>query len=95
MLKDLNEGQIYILFNFKVKNFLGDETYRPVRNQKHIYFTPHTKLTKDENEGLQIEDHAFDLFDMQEIEKLADDNRFLIGIFICILYICLQISFII
>ncbi|KAK1360716.1 DUF223 domain-containing protein [Heracleum sosnowskyi] len=56
----------------------GDEIFRPVRNNKHIYFTPHTKLEKDEEEGLDIEDYAFDLYHMKEIEKLADDNRFLI-----------------
>ncbi|KAK1376043.1 hypothetical protein POM88_032236 [Heracleum sosnowskyi] len=76
--ENLVEGGIYILSNFKVKDYLGDEIYRPVRNPKHIYFTTHTKLEKDENGGLEIEDYAFDLFHMKDIEKLVDDNRFLI-----------------
>lgn len=73
------EGNIYVLSNFKVKDFLGDETYRPVRNDKHIYFNQQTELEKHSSEGLQIEKYAFDLFNMADIEKLADDNRFLIG----------------
>ncbi|KAK1359342.1 hypothetical protein POM88_043816 [Heracleum sosnowskyi] len=77
LLDKLIEGQIYILSNFKVKDFLGDEIYRPVRNKIHIFFTPHTKLEKDESNGLEIEDYAFDFYYMGEIEKLADDNRFL------------------
>lgn len=73
------EGKIYILSNFKVKDYLGDETYRPLRNKQHIYFTPHTKIEKHEHIGLQIEKYAFDLYSMAEVEKMADDNRFLIG----------------
>lgn len=77
----MTEGAIYILSNFKVKEFVGDETYRPVRNKKHIFFTPNTELKKYLGDGLTIEEFAFDLFYMGEIEKLADDNRFLIGKF--------------
>lgn len=69
-----------------MKDFLGDETYRPVRNQKHIYFTQNTKLKKDENEGLRIEEYAFDIFHMADIEKAANDNRFLIGNLIYFIY---------
>ncbi|KAK1379222.1 hypothetical protein POM88_025966 [Heracleum sosnowskyi] len=76
--KDLVEGRVYLLSNFKVKDFLGDETYRPVRNKKHIFFTKDTKLKEGKAEGLKIEKYAFDLFHMMEIEKLANDNRFLV-----------------
>ncbi|XP_074377234.1 uncharacterized protein LOC141718751 [Apium graveolens] len=76
--KDLVEGRIYIISNFKVKDFLGDETYRPVRNKKHIYFMKDTKINCDTDEGLRIKKYVFDLFHMSEIEKLASDNRFLV-----------------
>ncbi|KAL8118543.1 hypothetical protein AgCh_016170 [Apium graveolens] len=76
--KDLVEGRIYIISNFKVKDFLGDETYCPVKNKKHIYFTKDTKIHCDTDEGFRIEKYAFDLFNMSEIEKLASDNRFLV-----------------
>ncbi|KAK1383268.1 hypothetical protein POM88_021003 [Heracleum sosnowskyi] len=33
---------------------------------------------KDKTIGLEIEEYAFDLYYMEEIEKIADDNRFLI-----------------
>ncbi|KAK1353218.1 hypothetical protein POM88_052353 [Heracleum sosnowskyi] len=75
---NLVEGRIYILSNFKVKDFLGDETYRPVRNKKHIYFTKDTKMKLAKEGGLKIEKYAFDLFHMTEIDKLANDNRFLV-----------------
>lgn len=73
------EGEIYIFSNFRVKDFLGDEIFRPVRNKIHIFFTPHTKLQKDISHGLKIEEFAVDLYYMEEVEKLADDNRFLTG----------------
>ncbi|KAK1393743.1 DUF223 domain-containing protein [Heracleum sosnowskyi] len=78
ILKDITEGKIYVLSNFKVKDFVGDETYRPVRNKKHIYFTAHTELTVDESPGLEIENFAFDLYHMSEMQKIAGDNRFLV-----------------
>ncbi|KAL8090081.1 hypothetical protein AgCh_039522 [Apium graveolens] len=74
----LLEGGIYIVDNFKVKDFLGDETYHPVRNKKHIFFTKDTKLSRATEPGLVIEKYAFDLFHMTEIDKLATDNRFLV-----------------
>ncbi|KAK1405179.1 DUF223 domain-containing protein [Heracleum sosnowskyi] len=77
-LLDLSEGDIYIISNFKVKEFLGHETFRPVRNPKHIFFTTHTELKKDLQAGLTIEKFAFDLFHMGDVDKFADDNRFLI-----------------
>lgn len=84
----MKEGKIYVLSNFKVKDYVGDETYRPVRNKKHIYFTTYTRLKKDIGVGLRIEQHAFDLFWLGEIVNLAKDNRFLIGKFIRRIFVC-------
>lgn len=75
----MKEGQIYEICNFKVKDYLGDEKFRAVRNKKHLFFTPHTKFQQADTIGLNIEKYAFDLFHYDEIDKLADDNRFLIG----------------
>ncbi|KAK1380436.1 hypothetical protein POM88_027180 [Heracleum sosnowskyi] len=80
LAEEIIEGRIYVLSNFKVKQYLGHETYRPVRSDKHIYFTEHTTLLKDSSPALQIEQYAFDLFALEEIEKNADDNRFLIDV---------------
>ncbi|KAK1363372.1 hypothetical protein POM88_038933 [Heracleum sosnowskyi] len=74
------EGEVYVLSNFKVKKYLGDETFRAVRTDKHIYFTEHTKCKKDTTEGLQIESYAFGLFALEEIEKSANDNHFLFDV---------------
>lgn len=80
MLKDEpKEGMIYILSNFKVKKYTGHETYRPVRFDKHIYFTEYTTCEKAAEDGLPISLYAFDFFALEEIPKSADDNRFLIG----------------
>ncbi|KAL1831005.1 hypothetical protein ACET3Z_000656 [Daucus carota] len=78
LLKDMKEGQIYEICNFKVKDYLVDEKFRAVRNKKHLFFTPHTKFQQADTIGLSIEKYAFDLFHYDEIDKLADDNRFLI-----------------
>ncbi|XP_063948685.1 uncharacterized protein LOC108217057 [Daucus carota subsp. sativus] len=80
LINQMKEGTIYVLANFKVKDYVGDETSRPVRNNKHIYFTTHTKCEKDVGVGLRIEQHAFDLFYFGEMLKLAQDNRFLIDV---------------
>ncbi|KAK1387265.1 hypothetical protein POM88_015443 [Heracleum sosnowskyi] len=78
--EEIIEGQIYVLSNFKVKQYLGHETYRPLRCDQHIYFTEHTTLLKDSSPPLQIEQYAFDLFALEEVEKNADNNRFLIDV---------------
>ncbi|WOH14598.1 hypothetical protein DCAR_0934118 [Daucus carota subsp. sativus] len=80
LLKDMKEGQIYEICNFKVKDYLGDEKFRAVRNKKHLFFTPHTKFQQADTIRLNIEKYAFDLFHYDEIDKLEDDNRFLIGV---------------
>lgn len=49
----LEEGQIYIIENFQVKEYLGDETNRAVRNKKHLFFTSDTKLEKHTVESLK------------------------------------------
>ncbi|KAL8102907.1 hypothetical protein AgCh_027441 [Apium graveolens] len=73
------EGNVYILENFKVKDFLGDENYRPVRNNKHIYFSKDTKWTRENSENpLKIDKYAFDLVHMKDIAKMANDNHFLV-----------------
>ncbi|WOH11839.1 hypothetical protein DCAR_0831335 [Daucus carota subsp. sativus] len=78
VLKKIKEGAIYIVSNIKVKEYLGSEKFRAVRNKKHVFFTPHTKFELDETMGLKIEKFAFDLFHFDEIEKLENDERFLI-----------------
>ncbi|KAK1355059.1 hypothetical protein POM88_048315 [Heracleum sosnowskyi] len=80
LTEEIKEGVIYVLSNFKVKHYLGHETYRAVRADKHIYFTEHTTCVKDISPGLSIEPYTFDLFALEEIEKNADDNRFLIDV---------------
>lgn len=63
-----------------MKDFLGDENYRPVRNSKHIYFSKDTKWTRDNSENpLKIDKYAFELVHMKDIAKMANDNRFLVG----------------
>ena len=79
VITNLKEGKIYILTNFRVKDYVGDETFRPVRNNKHIYFTTHTKLENDVEGDLKIDRHAFDLFWLGDMEKLSNDNRYLVG----------------
>ncbi|KAL1811212.1 hypothetical protein ACET3Z_021277 [Daucus carota] len=78
--KELVEGGLYMLSNFRVKEYVGDETHRAVKNPKHIYFTAFTVLEKLEHPCLEIEMFAFDFSAFEEIEKIANDNRFLIDI---------------
>ncbi|KAK1401325.1 hypothetical protein POM88_000930 [Heracleum sosnowskyi] len=75
--KDLNEGDIYIISNFHVRDYIGDEFNRCVRTENHIYFADFTKVEKDSNVGLRIQDCSFDLFDLLDTEKMEEDKRFL------------------
>ncbi|KAK1356508.1 hypothetical protein POM88_049764 [Heracleum sosnowskyi] len=70
----ITKGHIY------VKQYVGHETYRAIRVDKHIYFTEHTRCIKDTSPGLTIEPYAFDLFALEEIQNNAEDNRFLIDV---------------
>lgn len=83
--ESITEREIYILTNFRVKKYIGHETYMTVKLDKHIYFTEHKKCEKDSALGLPIDLYAFDLFALEEIPKNAYDNRFLIGILQCYL----------
>lgn len=53
------EGTVYIVANFKVKQYVGHEIYHPVRFDK---LTEHTRCDKDEVGSLPIKPHAFDFF---------------------------------
>lgn len=77
--KDLREGVVYTVRNFKVKIYKGDETNRPIRNDKHIYFSIDTELKIDESSGLFIPHYGFDLFMLEDLEAIKSDNRFLTG----------------
>ncbi|XP_017226416.1 uncharacterized protein LOC108202502 [Daucus carota subsp. sativus] len=73
----LYEGQIYILQNFSVKEYNGDETSRSVRNEKHIYFTSETKMEIDTKVGIKFPTHSFDIRNLDEVDAMKGDNRFL------------------
>ncbi|KAL1820507.1 hypothetical protein ACET3Z_015376 [Daucus carota] len=53
----LYEGQIYILQNFSVKEYNGDETSRSV--------------------GIKFPTHSFDIRNLDEVDAMKGDNRFL------------------
>ncbi|KAK1359406.1 hypothetical protein POM88_043880 [Heracleum sosnowskyi] len=74
---ELQEGKIYIVHDFKVKYYNGDETNRAIRNNKHIYFTFDTKLEKDVKPELKIPDYSFDFYKLEDMVAMKTDNRFL------------------
>lgn len=43
-----------------------------------FYFTKYAKCVKDLSIGLSIEPYAFDLFALEEINKNAENNHFLV-----------------
>ncbi|KAK1361527.1 hypothetical protein POM88_046001 [Heracleum sosnowskyi] len=73
----LVEGQIYKIQNFQVRKYNGDETSRAVRNDQHIYFTSDTIFEKDTLPGLKIPDYSFDIYNLDELDAMKNDNRFL------------------
>lgn len=75
----MKEGDIYIVQMFKVKTYNGDETNRPIRNERHIYFTNETTMEIDVTPGLEIPNYSFDFYNLQDCDALKSDNRFLIG----------------
>lgn len=76
---DLEEGEIYKVSNFVVKEYLGDEFNRCVRNEKHIYFSEFTTLVKDSDDSLNIPDYSFDMRNLIDTEQMDVDKRYLCG----------------
>ncbi|KAL1808342.1 hypothetical protein ACET3Z_025332 [Daucus carota] len=74
------EGSIYQISNFSVKLYHGDETYRAVKNVKHIYFNNDTTCTKLTETALKIQPLSFDFLCLDDVENLKKDNRFLIDV---------------
>ncbi|KAL1809352.1 hypothetical protein ACET3Z_026342 [Daucus carota] len=77
--KELEEGQIYNVSNFIVQEYTGLEFHRCVRYDKHIYFADYTKLEKITDNALKIPPCAFDLFNLEDLEGMSSDKRFLCG----------------
>lgn len=90
--EELKEGRIYSLSNFHVRVYGSDDNSRAVRFEKHIYFANHTKLKVEAENLTNIAPHAFDLFDLHDVDKFVTDTRFLIGNFtkfweiLCLVY---------
>ncbi|KAL1826476.1 hypothetical protein ACET3Z_004888 [Daucus carota] len=76
----IEEGDVYHISNFKVKKYEGKEQNRVVRNEKHIFFDYQTKLKKMTEELFTIPPYAFDFFPLQEMEKIFNDNYFLVDV---------------
>ena len=75
----IEEGDVYNISNFKVKKYEGKELNRVVRNEKHIFFDYQTNLKKLTYELCRIPSYAFDIFPLQELEKIYTDSYFLLG----------------
>ncbi|KAK1352359.1 hypothetical protein POM88_053298 [Heracleum sosnowskyi] len=76
----LKEGQIYTVSNFKVRTYEGDETNKALRTKKHIYFEYETKFEPLKEDNSIIDKYSFDLFALEDVDKLVTDNRFLIDV---------------
>ncbi|KAK1374594.1 hypothetical protein POM88_030787 [Heracleum sosnowskyi] len=76
----LKEGEVYVLSKFQLKSYDGEETNRAVRNEKHIYFEAQTKLNLLKENVCDIDQYAFDLFRLQDVDMFLTDTRFLIDV---------------
>ncbi|KAL1831301.1 hypothetical protein ACET3Z_000952 [Daucus carota] len=76
----LQEGSIYEISNFSVKFYHGDETYRAVKNEKHIYFNNDTTCFSLDHTDLKIQPLSFDFHCLDDVQALKKDNRFLIDV---------------
>lgn len=83
----LKEGKVYSLANFHVRKYGPDDSHRAVRFENHIYFANHTRLIELEADISSIAPWSFDLFELHDISKFVNDNRFLIGKNIILYYI--------
>lgn len=87
-VKDIKESQMYIVSNFKVKTYEGDETNRPLRTDKHIYFDVEIKFKPVSDDHFNIHQYSFDLFDLENMENFVTDNRFLICMLLLFKTLC-------
>ncbi|XP_074349335.1 uncharacterized protein LOC141689057 [Apium graveolens] len=73
---EVEEGKIYSLANFKVSTYKADELNKVVRNEKHIFFDYETKFDKLKDKVPPIDEYTFDLFALEDVEKVLNDNRY-------------------
>lgn len=75
----LNEGNIYAIANFSVKEYRFDEKFRCINSEKQIIFTAYTEVYKVDADESLIPNNMFDFYDLSDLSDIANQNKYLTG----------------
>lgn len=79
MSRLLEEGKIYLVKNFQVKDYTENDKYRPVHMDRQIILTQDTRVKELEETEIFIPKNSFDLFEYGDLKALAAQKLYLAG----------------
>ena len=79
----IEEGKIYLIKNFTVKDFTEKDNYRVVHMDKQISFTTETRVKELDDSEIFIPTNNFDLFQFSDLKSQATQDVYLTGKYIC------------
>ncbi|XP_063942969.1 uncharacterized protein LOC108223717 [Daucus carota subsp. sativus] len=73
----IEEGKIYLIKNFTVKDFTEKDNYRVVHMDKQISFTTETRVKELDDSEIFIPTNNFDLFQFSDLKSQATQDVYL------------------
>ncbi|WOG83656.1 hypothetical protein DCAR_0102833 [Daucus carota subsp. sativus] len=77
MSRIIEEGKIYLIKNFTVKDFTEKDNYRVVHMDKQISFTTETRVKELDDSEIFIPTNNFDLFQFSDLKSQATQDVYL------------------
>lgn len=75
----LTVGKICIIKKFKVQPYKAEDKFRCLRNDVQLVFSNETQIKEIVDDGISIEENAFDFYDHSELKDLAKQKTYLAG----------------
>ncbi|KAL1802377.1 hypothetical protein ACET3Z_031024 [Daucus carota] len=77
MTRIIEEGKIYLIKNFTVKDYTEKDKYRVVHMDRQIVFTSETKVKELDETDIFIPNNSFDLFEYSDLKEQAQQVTYL------------------
>lgn len=75
----ISNGNLYVMYDFTVKEYKPEEKFRCVRSEMQIIFTNSTKVEALLKDDKLIQDNMFDFSDLGDLKGAAHKNIYLTG----------------
>lgn len=79
MSRLIEEGNIYLIKNFQVKDYKEKDQYRPVQMDRQIILTSDTRVKQLDESDIFIPQNCFDLFEYGDLRQLTGQKLYLAG----------------